>query len=130
MTDRLISANKFAEDIYRAWELWEKKGENCFVFSDIITPILVNQPTADARPVTHGHWTDVQVILSPDTKKAQGWQEAKCSICNKLQTKPYLNFISLDSYCPHCGAKMDEVGLTTSVEMHPEKYLKNLNEVE
>ena len=27
---RYIDADKLANDIYRAWELWEKKGEDCY----------------------------------------------------------------------------------------------------
>ena len=42
---RIIDAEKFAKDIYSAWTLWEKKGENCYLFSDVLVPMLVGQPT-------------------------------------------------------------------------------------
>ena len=96
MADRLISANKFAEDIYRAWELWEKKGENCFVFSDIITPILVNQPTIEAEP-KHGRW-----IFNPKTGRY------KCSACGEEDKIIPWGRPPFD-YCYMCGAKMGEV---------------------
>lgn len=44
----------------------------------------------NAEEVKHGHWLWVDGV--------------RCSICNyKLQTT------GLPSYCPNCGAKMDEV---------------------
>ena len=57
---RLIDAEALAEKVYRAWDLWEKKGNDCFVFSDIITPMLISMPTVDAEPVRHGHWLAVK----------------------------------------------------------------------
>lgn len=48
---RLIDADKLAEDIYRAWTLWEKKGEDCYLFAEVITPMLIGQPTIDAEPI-------------------------------------------------------------------------------
>ena len=48
---RYIDADKLANDIYRAWELWEKKGEDCYIFAEVITPLLVGQPTADVVEV-------------------------------------------------------------------------------
>lgn len=42
---RLIDADKLAKEILRAWNLWEKKGEDCYLFADVITPMLVSCPT-------------------------------------------------------------------------------------
>lgn len=42
---RLIDAEKLAKEINRAWTLWEKKGEDCYLFSDVLTPMLVSQQT-------------------------------------------------------------------------------------
>ena len=42
---RLIDAEKLAKEISRAWTLWEKKGEDCYLFSDVLTPMLVSQQT-------------------------------------------------------------------------------------
>ena len=58
---RLIDAEALAEKVYRAWDLWEKKGNDCFVFSDIITPMLISMPTVDA----------VEVVRCKDCK----WKE-------------------------------------------------------
>ena len=56
--------------------------------------VIQGMPTIDAEPVRHGHWTHA----------------GYCSVCDGEQlgrTDEYGE--SLDtSYCPHCGAKMDE----------------------
>jgi len=42
---RLVDAEKIAREVNRAWALWQKKGEDCYVFADILTPLLISQPT-------------------------------------------------------------------------------------
>ena len=42
---RLIDAADLAKAINRAWTLWEKKGEDCYLFADVITPLLVSRQT-------------------------------------------------------------------------------------
>ena len=34
------------------------------------------------------------------------WQSAKCSVCGKYHTTPYLYSFEIYQFCPHCGAKM------------------------
>lgn len=68
--------------------------------------------------VKHGRW---KKIVHP-------WYE--CSECGETAVVN-LNGKVVWNYCPNCGARMvDKVELTTSAEIHPEKYLKKLNEVE
>jgi len=63
--------------------------------------IIDIQPTVDAEPVRHGHWDDMGDFES-------------CSVCHGTHLKVYqtcygkMNWVNM-SYCPHCGAKMDEV---------------------
>ena len=50
---------------------------------------IMRFPRVDAEPVRHGHWMWFDGVY--------------CSVCNyKLQ------ITGLPSYCPNCGAKMDE----------------------
>ena len=63
-------------------------------FADIID----HAETIDAKPTTHAHWIK------------QKREIFKCSNCGN-----YLDFGGVNAgrgdanYCPHCGAKMDEV---------------------
>lgn len=85
---RYIDADKLAKDIFRAWELWEKKGKDCYIFAEVITPMLIGQPTADVRENVKGEW-----ILHQDSKT---WE---CSVCGEYQ-------VVWSNFCMHCGADM------------------------
>jgi len=93
---RLINAEKLAE--YKASgvsELTEwQKGWN-----DAIDTIIEEAPTVDAEPVKHGHWISHDYDFAP----AESTQE--CSVCHEEQPIYMVD----NNYCPHCGAKMDEV---------------------
>ena len=54
----------------------------------LIRNILHRTPSADVAPVLHGRWI--------------GGDYDKCSVCGGLE-------LGRTNYCPHCGAKMDEV---------------------
>ena len=83
---RLIDADKLRKDILDL--------PNCYNgFSDtydkaMIIDLIDDQPTVDAE--RHGHWIEC------------GWS-VRCSECG--YDMPW----SVRNYCPHCGAKMDEV---------------------
>ena len=53
------------------------------------------QPTIEAEPVRHGHWEE---------DKNYNAALQRCSVCKRL-----IYYGCLMNYCPHCGAKMDEV---------------------
>lgn len=56
--------------------------------------IVNEQDTADVVEVKHGHW---EIAIGYDPKKA-----FQCSECRLMSYDP-------TEFCPHCGAKMDEV---------------------
>ena len=59
-------------------------------------------PTVDAEPVRHGHW----IMADEYCNHAKEFQ---CSACgNTVEYDYYTRFCEYD-FCPHCGAKMDEV---------------------
>ena len=94
---RLIDADKLKQH-YSWWggligddyisELVEQKK----VFDTIVDV----QPTVDAEPVRHGHWNIKPLWQGSDAKYYE------CSVCGKPEWW-------VSDYCPHCGAKMDEV---------------------
>ena len=79
---RLIDAEALAEKVYRAWDLWEKKGNDCFVFSDIITPMLISMPTVDAIEVVRCkdciyYHDDICKVQSNNDRGYCAWGERK-----------------------------------------------------
>ena len=53
-------------------------------------------PTVDAVPVRRGKW--IIYVVSPFDG-----EDVKCSECGQRGCAPYWD------YCPHCGARMEEV---------------------
>ena len=84
---RLIDADELRKDILDM--------PNCYNgFSDtydkaMIVDMIDEQPFVDAVPVRHGKWLWVDGV--------------RCSQCNYK-----LAITGLPSYCPNCGARMDE----------------------
>ena len=68
-----------------------------------IKEMIDNAPTVDAEPVRHGHWCVTQAY--PHT--------VYCSECFQRFAQAHWAVWEDGSlprdYCPHCGAKMDEV---------------------
>lgn len=100
---RLIDADKLCEDFVERWEIADKEKESAIigVFANIVTPIVVGQPTVD--PVKHGRWMKVS-----DNEYDSAWE---CSVCKQewmFEAHPKEDCGC--NYCPNCGAMMDEVG--------------------
>ena len=49
-----------------------------------------------------GQWEEKSVFEG----EIQEWQSARCSVCNKYHTTPYLYYFDNFNYCPNCGARM------------------------
>lgn len=64
--------------------------------------------TVDAVPVKHGRWEEQTVIYKDEEPYDAEMQSAKCSLCEKYLTTPFLYYFNEYAYCPNCGAKMDE----------------------
>lgn len=68
--------------------------------------IIDRQPTIspdEARGV--GEWEQKEIINLDDIDIEQ-LQSARCSVCNKHLSTPYLYYFDNFKYCPSCGAKM------------------------
>ena len=52
-----------------------------------------------------GKWTEKEVFTS-GKGKIREWQTAKCSVCGKYHTTPYLYYFGDYNFCPMCGAEM------------------------
>lgn len=53
-----------------------------------------------------GTWLDRKVYETKGTIAEA--QSARCSVCGKYHTTPYLYYFEWYMYCPNCGAKMGE----------------------
>lgn len=49
-----------------------------------------------------GKWEERSVFED----SIQQWQSARCSVCEKYHTTPYLYYFDNFTYCPNCGARM------------------------
>lgn len=63
---------------------------NC---EDVVKQFLLTAHAADVQEVRHGRW-----IIDE-------WDTPNCSVCGSSGIDDYY----ATPYCPHCGAKMDEV---------------------
>ena len=64
---------------------------------------ILDIPSAEPERKT-GKWTEKEVF---DTKgQIEEWQSARCSVCGKYHTTPYLYYFGNYNYCPNCGAEM------------------------
>lgn len=63
--------------------------------ADYLREIIESVPAADVAPVRHGRW---EVVVGSDGK-----EHMVCTVCRKQQ-----GLTGVFSYCPNCGAKMDE----------------------
>ena len=64
-------------------------------------------PTADVVEVLHGKWEECEIVQEDgDYKIIEEWQSARCSVCGKYHTTPYMYHFDHFNYCPNCGADM------------------------
>ena len=74
-----------------------------------ITELISECPTADVVEVTRGEWKECEIVQENlDEPIIDEWQSARCSVCGKYHTTPYMYYFDYFNYCPNCGAKMDE----------------------
>ena len=55
-----------------------------------------------------GEWLERDVIDEPKGKHITQWQSARCSVCGRYHTTPYLYSFTHYNFCPNCGADMRE----------------------
>ena len=75
-------------------------------FAETLCEIVDAQPTADVVEVKHGEWIERNVTQDRRDAKIPEWQSAKCSVCGKYHTTPYMYYFTNYDYCPNCGADM------------------------
>ena len=103
---RLIDIDRLCNDLAKRWSIADKKKEDIIraVMADVVTPIVVSQPTVDAVPVRHGYWIKKRYWSEGvGMGESYGYWYA-CSECG-AETKG--DYTRCDvNFCSHCGAKM------------------------
>lgn len=94
---RLIDADRFDNELDEL-----KKHADIHLSAEVFrTKVrLATQPTVDAEPIRHGHWI-TGLCFSQGIYDYPEYDK-KCSVCQKYSR-------DFSTYCPNCGAKMDEV---------------------
>ena len=105
MADRLISADALKR------EMWRRCGETdieidkgrakwdsgLWIRYKVFEECIEAAPTLEAEPRKHGRWRIAHGIYD---------DRLCCTVCGHYQE---LRYVDEFSYCPRCGAKMDEV---------------------
>ncbi len=56
-----------------------------------------------------GAWEEKETFHNADDNPIiEEWQSARCSVCNKYHTTPYMYYFDNYNFCPNCGASMRE----------------------
>ena len=85
------------------------KGEKA-IRLDTVGAINSLPPAQPEQPEPkRGEWLERDVIDEPKGKHITQWQSARCSVCGRYHTTPYLYSFTHYNFCPNCGADMREV---------------------
>ena len=71
---------------------------------------IINSKPKEMVEVVHGEWLEKEVVDNTDEDfvwKIEQWQSARCSVCGKYHTTPYMYYFDNFNYCPNCGARME-----------------------
>ena len=103
---RLIDIDRLCDDLAKRWSIADKKKEDLIraVMADVVTPIVVSQPTVDAVQVVHGHWIKKRYWSDGvGMGESYGYWYA-CSECDHEVRGDYGS--CGDRFCSKCGARM------------------------
>ena len=64
------------------------------------------EPPKEEVEVKHGEWLEKETFHDENADVISEWQSARCSVCNKYNTTPYLYCFTDYNFCPNCGADM------------------------
>ena len=69
-----------------------------------VNEILEKVPSADSP---QGEWEEKETFsVVDDNPIIERWQSARCSMCERYHTTPYMYYFNDYNYCPYCGADM------------------------
>lgn len=92
---RLIDANALIEQM-------DAEPEGGYYSPHDVISLLMTQPVVEEHKT--GTWEEREVLSE---KVIDEWQSARCSVCGKYHTTPYMYYFDNYSFCPNCGARME-----------------------
>lgn len=111
---RLIDADKLIDSFYKFFKSYEGQWEEDQpqYWADNMAVVVDDAPTVEAEPIRHGQWIRTEAYP----------HRVVCSECHKTYVRNeniiegrYKGdeivpiYCTEAEYCPHCGAKMDEI---------------------
>ena len=93
---KLLDGNELWVEIYRLEHRRKWKNRTNIAFRECLN-LIQFFPKVDAEPVRHGHWVEIE------DSRVRGY----CSVCG-WESHLYEDDVVGMSYCPNCGAKMEE----------------------
>ena len=81
----------------------------CTFYDCEVIERLEQVPSADVRENVRGEWLEREVTEDVG-QGIQQWQQARCSVCGKWHTTPYMYYFTDYNFCPNCGADMRQRG--------------------
>lgn len=100
---RLIDADRLTPELRLLWVCGNTSFQEGIEQAE---KIISNAQTIEAEPVKTGKWINREVDHT-EHMVADGTQTAKCSVCGKYHTTPYLYYFKNYAFCPNCGARME-----------------------
>ena len=77
-----------------------------FVYNDCTKYDTLERMLEELTERKHGEWIERNVTQDRRDAKIPEWQSAKCSVCGKYHTTPYMYYFTNYDYCPNCGSAM------------------------
>lgn len=66
--------------------------------------VMNSIPTIEPK---RGKWEEREIFhIDEDKPIIDQWQSARCSVCGKYHTTPYMYYFDKYNFCPSCGASM------------------------
>lgn len=105
--NELISKTEVIDDLKK--DIEESNNWLAIAIYLAITVRIMSYKNIDVVEVVHGEWKDCEIVQERlDEPIIDEWQSARCSVCGKYHTTPYMYYFDHFNYCPNCGAKMNE----------------------
>ena len=101
---RMIDADALRDNLQAlAYDDWNQGVTTSWAdaYSEV-ADMVEEMPTIEERK--KGKWEERKVSSE---KVIDEWQSARCSVCEKYHTTPYMYYFDSFSFCPNCGARME-----------------------